>query len=290
MSESNYPRLDIGVSLVESALYLPIPNMDELRERKRGYSELPIDAQHPRFIEPIVDIATYGIAGQAYYSRPNAVTGEPIPEVPKELYLRKSVAETLAKINSALRADTISEIFGGEVELYVEDALRAQSLQTQLHDEFIPRLLRTNDPEVSDIDLQKRLADIIALPSDDPKKPSPHATGGVIDVILRYKNTNPGYVAGSSVEMGHIDGETSSRINPDYFEYNQPITTEERLAQRHRRAFYAIMTGSALSFDTGLVFNPSEWWHCGRGDQLSEKVRGSNFAYYSIPDTVSTRR
>lgn len=283
MSEARHTQNDEKLGVVESALYLPVPLMEELRVLKQGYSDLPIDIQHPRFDEPIVVIATYGIPGQAYYSRPNPVTGQSVPEVSSALFLRKSVAETLARINLALHSDVISELFGGEVELYVEDALRTQSLQKRLHDELIPRLLRINNPELSEFELGKRLKDIIAIPSSDPNRPSPHATGGVFDVTLRYKRADPGYVVGSEVEMGHYDGETSARINPDYFEYNQPVTAEDKLAQRHRRGFYAIMTGAAFGFETGFVVNPTEWWHYGRGDQLSEKVRGSEAAYYSIP-------
>jgi D-alanyl-D-alanine dipeptidase len=266
----------------EGALTQPVPNMDELRERKKGYSELPIDTTHPKFNEPVVDIADYSIAGQAYYSRPNAATSEPVPGALVNLHIRKSVAETLAKINIALQNPAITEFFGGEVELYAEDALRPVSLQTRLHDELIPALLRKNHPEITDDELAERIKDIIAVPSADPNKPSPHATGGALDIILRYKQSISGYVEGSNIPVGHIDGETSARINPDYFEQNQPVTDEDRIAQRNRRAYYAIMTGAAFGVDTGLVCNPTEWWHWGMGDQLSEKVRGNNLAYYSL--------
>jgi zinc D-Ala-D-Ala dipeptidase len=272
----------------EAALSQPVPNMDELRERKQGYNELPIDRDHPNFNEPIVDIANYNIAGQAYYSRPNATIDEPVPGVTSNLYLRKSVAETLAKINTALQNPAVTEFFGGEVELYVEDALRSVSLQKQLHDELIPNLLRKNHPDMSDDKITERIKDIIALPSTDPKKPSPHATGGVLDLILRFRQPTPGYVDGAEVPVGHIDGDTSTRINPDYFEQNEPQTDEDKLAQKNRRAYYAIMTGAAFGVDTGLVNNPTEWWHWGSGDQLSEKIRGSQSAYYSLVESAQT--
>ncbi len=213
--------------LIEEALLQPIPNMEELRERKKGYNELPIDSLHPNFSEPLVDIGEYRLAGQAYYSRPNAATEQPVPGVPTNMYLRKSVAETLAKINTALQNPAITEFFGGEVELYVEDALRSVSLQTRLHDELIPALLRDNHPEMSDEDVAERIKDLIAIPSSDPKKPSPHATGGALDIILRYKQDTGDYVEGSQVSMGHSDADTSERILPDYFELNEPQTDED---------------------------------------------------------------
>jgi D-alanyl-D-alanine dipeptidase len=267
---------------IQEALFRPIPNMDMLRERKKGYHELPIDAAHPLHNEPVVPIALYGLAGQAYYSRPNSVTGSAVPGVPADLFIRQSVAETLAKINKALRQPIITAFFGGEVELYVEDALRTVSLQRQLHDTLIPALLRQNHPEITKAAIEERIKDIIAVPSSDPRNPSPHATGGALDIVLRYKQPTKDYVPGTRVPMGHVDGETSERINPDYFETISPRTEDAAIAQRNRRAYSAIMTGSVFGVNTDLVNNPTEWWHWGRGDQLSAKVHGDKAAYYSL--------
>jgi len=270
--------------LLEEALLQPVPIMNGLRELKIGYNKLPINTTHPNFNEPLVDIADYGLAGQAYYSRPNAATEQPVPGVPTNMYLRQSVAETLARINTALRNSVFDNFFGGEVELYVEDALRPVSLQTQLHDELIPALLRKNHPDMSDDEVTERVKNLIAVPSSDPKKPSPHATGGAFDIILRYKQGTSHYVSGSQVPMGHIDADTSDRILPDYFELHEPQTDEDKIAQRNRRVYYAIMTGKVFGVDTGLVCNPTEWWHWGTGDQLAAKVRGDDSAYYSLAE------
>jgi D-alanyl-D-alanine dipeptidase len=286
MSElTNSPNNHELSQFIEAALYEPVPNMDELRERKKNYNQIPIDLTHELSNEQVVDIANYNIAGQAYYSRPNATTGEAITGVPKKLFLRKSIAETLTNLNLSLANPKITDFFGGEVELYLQDALRPVKLQKRLHDELIPALLRKNQPDISDEELNVRLKDIIALPSSDPNKPSPHATGGAFDVILRYKLPTQTYVEDSTVPLGHIDGDTSLRIRPDYFEQNSPETDNDKLAQRNRRAYYAILTGKVFGFDTGFVNNPTEWWHWGRGDQLSAKVQSANTAYYSLAET-----
>jgi zinc D-Ala-D-Ala dipeptidase len=282
MGEMKQGSPELSYEVNEAALIQPVPNMDELRLRKEGFRELPIDTNHPKFNEPVVDTADYGLAGQAYYSRPNAATEEPVPGVQTSLYLRKSIAETLGKINTSLKDPVVTEFFGAEVELYIQDALRSVKLQALLHDELIPALLRKNHPEMTNSELEERMKDIIGVPSVDPKRPSPHATGGAVDVVLRFKQSTSGYVPGSRVPIGHVDGETSSRIAPDYFEQNEPQTEEDKLAQRNRRAYYAIMTGAAFGVDSGLVNNPTEWWHWGRGDQLSAKVRGEETAYYSL--------
>src|ERR1039458_2535251 len=138
------------LTVIETALTAPIPNMNELRERKKGYNELPIDTTDQRFNEPIVDIASYDIAGQAYYSRPNNTTKEPLPGVPQPLFLRKSVVETLAELNAALTNPIITKFFGGEVDLYVEDALRPVALQTRLYEDLVPALIRHSNPDMSE--------------------------------------------------------------------------------------------------------------------------------------------
>jgi len=86
------------------------------------------------------------------------------------------------------------------------------------------------------------------------------------------------------VEMGRTDGDTSKRANPDYYEMHSPHTPQEVLALRNRRAFYAIMTGAAFAIDTGFQNNPTEWWHWGRGDQLSARMAGQVTAVYSLAE------
>lgn len=273
--------------LIEEALLRPVPNMDGPRDRKLGYSNLPIDTEHPMFDEPLAGLNEYGIAGQTYYSRPNASAGEPIEDVKPDPYLRKSVAETLARINDSLAHPAITAFFDGEVELWVEDALRPVSLQQRLYNEIFPRLIREQNPGISDEEMQERRKNLIAVPSLDPAKPSPHATGGAVDVSLRFKRDNLLYVPNSGVEFGHSDGDTSVRANPDYYEQHEPQNETDRIAQHNRRAFYAIMTGEAFATDTGLINNPTEWWHWGRGDQLSAKVHGDAAAYYSAVELDS---
>lgn len=276
--------------LDESALLQPVPTMDELRERKQGYSQLPIDALHPLFNESVVNVNEYEIAGQAYYSRSNLATKKAVDGVKAAPYLRNSVAETLVIINALLAQPAITKFFGGDIELWVEDALRPASLQDRLYNQVFPDLIREQNPGISHEAMQERRKHLIAVPSLDPLRPSPHATGGVLDLALRFKQTTTAFVKGSQIEFGHMDGDTSERANPDYYEQHNPQNENEneRTARRHRRAFYAIMTGKVFGVDSGLVNNPTEWWHWGRGDQLSAKVHGDSSAYYSLAPNQDT--
>jgi D-alanyl-D-alanine dipeptidase len=281
--------LEPGEKVLTHSLLEVVPNMNTLRANKAIYRELPIDTQNPKFNEKLVPISSYGIPGQSYYSRSNATTGEKVPGVPTEAYLRLSVAERLYDINQRLLDPAITAFFGAPVELYVEEGVRTIGMQTELFDTLIPALLRTNHPGITDEEMNERKKDIIAKPSLDPKSPSPHATGGAVDVILRYKQDVATPLLHVSdvmkVPMGHHDGDTSEKSAPDYFEIHEPTTEDEELFQRNRRAFYAIMTGEAFGIETGFSVNPTELWHWSMGDQLNAFVTG-NTAYYSFAPEV----
>lgn len=263
------------------ALEAPVPDMTDLRNIKGDYYSVPIDTTNKLFNEPLVSLSELGIAGQSYYSKPNPTTGEAIPGVDPEQYLRVSVAEKIKLINDLLKQPSVTEFFGRPVGLYVLDALRSIDLQYRLYNEVFPNIIRQQNPGIQDEDMQALRNTIIAKPSDDPKQPSPHSTGGVIDLELRYLDEQ-GNVTDEMVDVGYEYGDTSERTFPDYYELHEPSNDKERLAQRNRRAFYGIMTGAAFGIETGFVNNPTEWWHWGFGDQLSARVSGKDTAIYSI--------
>lgn len=251
----------------------PVPNMKESFERKRRYSDLPIDTTHELFDEPLVAIGDYNLAGRAYYSLPNSATGDAVEGIEPMPYVRKSISETLAAINDSLRSRDVVELFSGDVELYIKEGLRPVWLQQHLYEEVMPRRIAAQNVDMTERDVLARRDELIAKPSGDPHCPSPHATGGAFDLTLRY-------TSGHEVDMGHVDGDTLC-VSPDYYEIHAPTTAAEQHYRDYRRAFYTIMTVGVSGEPTGFVVNPTEWWHYGRGDQLSEKVRGSASAYYS---------
>jgi D-alanyl-D-alanine dipeptidase len=251
--------------------------MSALRAQKRagGYRHLPLDTDDARFDEPLVDIRDYGIAGQPYYSRPTHLVPEPFPDMPMSLLLRRSVAETLARINAGLRNPFFASFFDGEVELYVEDALRPTWVQQRVWDLVLVELQHRGMTEAEAL---VRRPDIVAKPSVDTA--SPHKTGGGFDCILRYRQPTPQYVSGSHIWLGFDDGETSERINPDYYEDPAHVASDrDRLAQRNRRAERAIMTGTVFGLETEFTYNPTEVFHKDIGDLLWAMCTGKP-AYY----------
>lgn len=261
--------------------------MDRLRERKKwGYGGIPIETDDPRSRDGLVNVHELDIAGQNYYSRPNATISEPIPGVPEAPMLRRPVAETLSRINLSLRNLAVTAFFGAEVELYVEDGLRTTELQRRLFEVEVPNLLLRNDPLLTYYEVEDRRSQIIAAPSADPSRPSPHSTGGAVDVILRYAQPTKTFVENSNVWLGHVDGDTARTIDPDYYEAHPPQNGWDEEALRNRRAFYAIMTGHAFGRETHLAVNPTEIWHWSRGDQLWALASGARAAYYGPVEHV----
>ena len=246
-----------------------IPDMTELRDAKMriGYRDIPFAVSsgllHELRQEPLVDLASHGIAGQSYYSRRNATTGASIPGVDKPIYVRESVARKLADINAFLASPEVTKFFDGAVEVYVEEGLRSTDMQSSLYHQLIPNSIRRHNSDLQEDDIHKRRDEIIAKPSTTDN-PSPHATGGAIDIRLRVKPSpwTPDFVAGSFIDMGHIDGDTGPRNNPDYFEQTTPLADEDITAQRNRRFLYNLLTAY------GFTVNPHEWWHFDYGDQL----------------------
>lgn len=266
----------------------PIPDQTAARELKKGYREYPLAEQGARDAEPLVDIAEYGIAGQSYYSRPNAATGDPVPGVSPVILVRKSVAERLAAINYALQtSEVIIQLFGRPVELYVEEGVRLPAMQKQLYEETFPELIRKQHPDFSQAEVLRLRDEMIARPPASLSSPSPHVTGAAVDLKLRYAHPNGTFVPKAGVEMGHGNADLSAAAHPDFFEHKPKLTAAEKLAQRNRRIFYWVMRGALLSDDSGFMVNPTEWWHWSYGDQMWAKLTQAPQAFFGAAANIS---
>lgn len=266
----------------EYNLDTPVPSLGALRAKKTGYRNAVIDTLHELHNEPLVLLSDYGVAGQSYYSRPNAIFESAVEGVSSEIRVRRSIAETLQFINHNLAAKAVSNFFDAEVELYVEEGVRTYEMQEVLYETHIPRMIKRLNPELTTQQINTRRDNVIARPAFNSEAPSPHATGGAVDVVLRYKQNEPGYVDGSLLPFGHADGDMSEVINPDYFEDRVGLTAEQLIFRRNRRALYNAMSGRAFQLSTGVTVNPTEYWHWDRGNHLWAVSSGEQ-PYYGLP-------
>jgi D-alanyl-D-alanine dipeptidase len=264
----------------------PVPDQAEPLALKDGYRDYPIWRGHEFNDEPVVDISEFGIAGQSYYSRPNNATGEPVRGVNPTVYLRQSTAQRLADINTSLgqHRELIAELLGGEVELYVEDGLRSRSMQGRLYDEVFPMLIREQNPGITDEAMAEQRKNLIAAPRNDETSPSPHECGAG-DVTLRYVKPDLGFVAKSMVDMGHKDASVGPTVRPDHYEHIERPNARERQLQLVRRVFYWTMRGALLrEGDSGLVVNPTEYWHWSHGDQMWAALTRAPYAVHGAQE------
>jgi D-alanyl-D-alanine dipeptidase len=267
---------------LEDVLFQPIPDFEGDRKVKTGYREHPILTIGAHDDEPLVNIEEYGIAGQSYYSRPNNLTDDPIPGIEPAIYVRKSIAEKLAAINYELQnCAAIEKLFGRRVELYINEGYRSPELQKKLYEEVFPYILSQQHPDWTKAQLTKRRDELSAKPPEEGA-PSPHATGAAVDLNFRYADQNPGYVPGTEINFGSNIARAEGISAPDYFEHLKKMTAEQREAQKNRRIFFWTMRGALNGDDSGLMVNPTEWWHWSYGDQMWAKLTKAPEAFYGL--------
>ncbi len=249
----------------------PIPDMTEMQSRRRGARAYGIRLDAAENAESAIDIRAHGIAGDNYYYREdNPPYNHRAPAAIPELYVREGVLRRLQKLNGRL-ADF-------NLELYVYDAYRPVELQNYFHDDWVPAYLRAEHPMWSDETIRDEVGKYWAkgAPSSedvDPRSPPPHATGGVVDLTLRDRETHEELFMG-----GPFDGVTELSF-VDHFEKEserRPLTEREDEARTNRRILYWAMT------EAGFTVNPNEWWHYGFGDQLSAALLRAPHAVYSV--------
>jgi D-alanyl-D-alanine dipeptidase len=110
-----------------------------------------------------------------------------------------------------------------------------------------------------------------AAPSVGDKAPSPHSTGGAIDLIIRWKGGDP-------LWMGSLFDDASAIANTAYFEgaaAGASFSFSAGEARANRRLLYWLMV------DAGFASNPREWWHFSYGDQMWAQLTGAPAALYS---------
>jgi D-alanyl-D-alanine dipeptidase len=265
-------------------LLRPIPDYSAARTTRSGYRNIPIDSTDPRFSERLVPIADYGVGGTSYYSLPNKTTGDPVPGVNPNIYVRASIARKLAAVNEVLRtSDAIARIAGERIELNVRDGYRSPDLQTYLHSTAIPQMIRNQYPSWNDAQVVERRNMVIAAPpSVSEASPPPHATGGVFDTSYQYEGTDEQV----TTVYGKPEFGTDA-IFPDFLEeltegeaMCMGLTKQEFWRARNiRRVTHNLMKSEEVGA-MALVVNPVELWHFSRGDQLWAQLTGAESAYY----------
>jgi D-alanyl-D-alanine dipeptidase len=269
-----------------------IPNFTELRLGKSGYdTRYAIDTSHPLHNDPLVDPreSDFGFEdASSYYSKPNAMTGEKLPGVPDAPLVRLDMARRIVRAEKFLRTDRdVRDALGAPARLRIDDALRPHQVQKFAFEVAWPMVIKSMNPEMTDEEIAREIPNHCARPSERPT-PTPHATGGALDVALINLET------GEAFDRGHKGGAVKGTAYPDFHEGYHLEEGQSDIVNAPEQAEVAPETSEivlarrvlcyAMTEIAGLHVNPQEIWHYGKGDPLSEYVSGSHNPYYGIAE------
>lgn len=173
-----------------------------------------------------------------------------IPHSSENIYLRSGATERLVSAASNLPPD---------MSLVVFDAFRPVSVQEAIY-KTLKNRLRAENRNATEDEITKMTERYVSLPSFDRQKPSPHSTGGAIDLSIARED-------GELLEMGSEWDSFESHSSTEYFR------NINALYHRNRELLFRIMTIS------GFSNYPEEWWHFDYGNQFWGHLTGRNAIY-----------
>lgn len=215
-----------------------------------------------------------------YYCREMKLTDDPT------VYLRQGVAELLITARTLLRQ--------ADYDLVVLDGWRSVDVQRRLFWIYLkqytipefnlqerfegagddPDLIEVVFDELPEITRQTLLAAnrrYVSWPSRDPDRPSPHATGGAVDVWL-YRHGQP---VNMGVPFDHM-AETAGAFY--HLRWRRPRFAGDRRVSYHRSLLLDAM------LQAGFSVYPGEFWHFNWGNQMHALTTGQPACYsYTEP-------
>ena len=212
---------------------------------------------------PLSDFASSGVLVQPEYYN------QQLPGALAEVYVRKSVA---TRLKAAAR------MLPNRLSLIVLDGWRPTVLQSSLFQRHLQDL-KSQDPTAHHDAVVEEATRYVSLPSENFSRPSPHLTGGAVDVSICDEG-------GDLLPMGTKFDAFDPRSATTYFEAlsNQesamtadvdisPMIEEPLL---NRRLLHWIMT------EQGFTAYSEEWWHFDYGNQFWALAKGQNAIYGAV--------
>lgn len=163
---------------------------------------------------------------------------------------------TLTRLQKALEA--LPEHLG----FVVFDGFRPLAVQQALWEWQWAEVTR-DYPHFTEAEVYEKVRHFVAEPTPDPTRPTPHRTGGAVDLTLFSRET------GAELDLGTAFDEATDATVTDWFERypQEPITD-------NRRLLYTVLT------EVGFANYPNEWWHFEYGTRRWAGHRGMNLAVY----------
>lgn len=241
----------------------PIPDQQPVLKKVRNYRSYALDLTDPRSREPLVDAKASGLAGVSHYATSrNPPYYAAVPGATLQVRLRQGVVERLRKVNVRLGA--------AGLELFIFDGWRPRAVQRYFHDKWMPREILKRHPKLTKDQVREETERYWAAPTADPKSPAPHATGGAVDLTVRWRDS------GEHLWMGSIFDDASPIARSDHFERrkNAAFAFSDEEACANRRLLHWLM------HEAGFAPNPGEWWHFSYGELMWAKLNDAPHAFY----------
>lgn len=177
-------------------------------------------------------------------------------------YLRRGAADRLVSAANRLPDG---------YKLVIFDAYRPLAVQQALFDSF-KGVVEKEMPGHSPEEILEATQKYVSLPSSDLTRPSPHATGGAIDLSILGPD-------GMLLDMGTTFDSFEAQAGTAYFADRR----KDELLHRNRQLLYTVMV------DAGFTNYPEEWWHFDYGNQFWGHLSGKD-ATYNLADALSPEK
>lgn len=177
-------------------------------------------------------------------------------------YVRASVSKMLSHVSIILPREYI---------LTINDGWRSYKVQIEIYKRMF-EYIKLMHLDWSEEQLHEEASKFASSGSLDLKAPSPHFTGGSVDVTLA-NNKGIEYYMGSEFDEAIIESET--RYFEEKIEKGLKLTNLETEALQNRRILFHCM------IQAGFTNYSNEWWHFDYGNQLWAKIKDRN-AFYGL--------
>ncbi|WP_232825315.1 M15 family metallopeptidase [Salinicola sp. RZ23] len=187
-----------------------------------------------------------------------------------------AVPECWAREAVYLRLLTVARRLPAGLGLVVLDAWRPYAVQRYLYDTLMG-LIEIRYADHDEAERRHLARAFVSPPSVNAERPSPHLTGGAVDVALCDAD-------GVLLEMGSAFDEACAASHTVHFEHAADSEAARTCRARRRILYHAMI-------EAGFVNLPSEWWHYSYGDQMWAWYRDTPQALFgpSAPDSLEAR-
>lgn len=224
--------------------YSPIP----INQSVNGWKNVTIYENN----EPLIPLNDYNnkyltVSPQYYLQQ--------IPDSIDILYCRENVAKLLVNAAKCLPRGYKYLIF---------DAWRPVNVQLYIYKKYESEL---KSKGYLGNELEKLVETYVSLPSNHIKKPSPHLTGGSIDISI-LNELNVELNMGTKFDYFGIEAKTA------FYENKNNRSSLEDIYLKNRRLLYNSL------IRVGFTNYPDEWWHYDYGNQFWA-IQLNRFAIYN---------